>query len=119
MDKNELLLMDGKKVMQRWREYFEKISTEVFAHPPVPEAPLIFGPMLAITIQQHMDALKCMKPGKVTGPYDVAAELWNWQSWNSAEWLTMFFNEVIAEKRAPAGWRRSTTIPMWKGRVAR
>ncbi|EYC39142.1 hypothetical protein Y032_0673g1395 [Ancylostoma ceylanicum] len=52
-----------------------------------------------------------MKPGEATGSDDVAAELWKSRHWNSAEWLTAFFNKVVEE--TPMNWQRSTTIPIW------
>ncbi|EYC32640.1 hypothetical protein Y032_0002g1011 [Ancylostoma ceylanicum] len=55
-----------------------------------------------------------MKPGKATGPDDVAAELWKSRHWNSAQWLTAFFNEIVEEKKTRVDWQRSTTIPIWK-----
>uniref|UniRef100_A0A183FKK7 Reverse transcriptase domain-containing protein n=1 Tax=Heligmosomoides polygyrus TaxID=6339 RepID=A0A183FKK7_HELPZ len=58
--------------------------------------------------------LKKMRPGKATGPDDVAAELWKSKFWYPAEWLAKFFNQVVAEKKVPECWRQSTTIPIWK-----
>ncbi|VDP57996.1 unnamed protein product [Heligmosomoides polygyrus] len=60
-------------------------------------------------------ALKKMRPGKATGPDDVAAYLWKSTFWYSAEWLAKFFNQVVAEKKAPDCWNQSTTIStIWK-----
>ncbi|EYC26582.1 hypothetical protein Y032_0010g846 [Ancylostoma ceylanicum] len=61
-----------------------------------------------------MAALKRMKPGKATGPDDVAAKLWKSRHWNPAEWLTAFFNEVVEKMKTPVYWQRSTTISIWK-----
>ncbi|EYB85538.1 hypothetical protein Y032_0296g1688 [Ancylostoma ceylanicum] len=46
-----------------------------------------------ITVGETISALKRMEPGEATGPDDVAAELWKSRHWNSAEWLTAFFNK--------------------------
>uniref|UniRef100_A0A183FEI5 Transposase n=1 Tax=Heligmosomoides polygyrus TaxID=6339 RepID=A0A183FEI5_HELPZ len=62
-----------------------------------------------ITVEE---ALKKMKPGKATGPDDLAADLWKSKSWYPAKWLATFFNQVIAEKKVPDIWQRSTTIPI-------
>ncbi|EYC30555.1 hypothetical protein Y032_0005g2716 [Ancylostoma ceylanicum] len=104
-------------VMQRWRNYFEKVSTEEFAHPPVPEVPPPLGPVEPITIEETLAALKRMKAGKATGPDDMAAEVWKSQCWSSADWLTKFFNLVIAQKKVPMNWQQSSTIPIWKGKA--
>ncbi|WKY08003.1 hypothetical protein Q1695_007473 [Nippostrongylus brasiliensis] len=55
-----------------------------------------------------------MKPGKATGPDDVAAELWKSRHWDSANWLATFFNQIITERKMPTDWQSSTTIPIWK-----
>ncbi|WKX94956.1 hypothetical protein Q1695_011868 [Nippostrongylus brasiliensis] len=74
-DEHDQLVMDTKKVMERWRYYFEKISTDEFPHPPLPHAEPILGPILSISAEEVVLALRKMKLGKVTGPSDVAAEL--------------------------------------------
>ncbi|EYC14715.1 hypothetical protein Y032_0039g116 [Ancylostoma ceylanicum] len=53
-DEQGVLLMDRKMAMQRWRDYFEKVSIEEFAHPPVPEVPPTFGPVEPITIEETL-----------------------------------------------------------------
>ncbi|EYB87852.1 hypothetical protein Y032_0256g368 [Ancylostoma ceylanicum] len=113
-DEHGQLITDRKKATKRWCDYFEKISTEEFSHPPIPQLPPTCGPIQPITVEETMAALKRMKPGKATGPDDVAAELWKSRHWNSAEWLTAFFNKVVEEKKTPVDWQRSTTIPIWK-----
>ncbi|KAL6729362.1 hypothetical protein Aduo_000423 [Ancylostoma duodenale] len=115
-DEKDQLLMDRKMAKQRWRDYFKKVSTEEFVHPPIPEVPPTFGLVQPITIEETMFALKRMKPGKATGPDDMAAEVWKSPCWSSTEWLTKFFKLVIAEKKVPVDWQRSITIPIWKGK---
>ncbi|EYC16287.1 hypothetical protein Y032_0034g2906 [Ancylostoma ceylanicum] len=89
-------------------------STEEFSHPPIPQLPPTCGPIQPITVKETIAALERMKLGKATGPDDVAAELWKSRHWNSAQWLTAFFNKVIEEKKTPVDWQRSTLIPIWK-----
>ncbi|EYC21748.1 hypothetical protein Y032_0018g3509 [Ancylostoma ceylanicum] len=108
------LIIDRRKATKRWCDYFKKISTEEFSHPSIPQLPPTYGSIQPITVDETMAALKGMKPGKATGPDDVAAELWKSRHWNSAEWLTAFFNKVIGDKKTPVDWQRSTTIPIWK-----
>uniref|UniRef100_A0A183FLY9 Endo/exonuclease/phosphatase domain-containing protein n=1 Tax=Heligmosomoides polygyrus TaxID=6339 RepID=A0A183FLY9_HELPZ len=112
-DENGHLLMDRKKALKRWRDYFEEISTVEFPHSAIPSAPT-HGPVQKITVEETEAALKKMRPGKATGPDNVAAELWKSKFWYPAEWLAKFFNQVVARKKAPECWRQSTTIPIWK-----
>ncbi|EYC06533.1 hypothetical protein Y032_0075g944 [Ancylostoma ceylanicum] len=113
-DEHGQLITDHKKATKRWCDYFEKISTEEFGHPPIPQLPPTCGPIQPTTVEETMTALKSMKSGKATGPDDGAAELWKSRTWNSAQWLMAFFNKVVKEKKTPVDWQRSTTIPIWK-----
>ncbi|VDL63060.1 unnamed protein product [Nippostrongylus brasiliensis] len=83
--------------MWRWRDYFEKISTEEFPHPSISRAEPVAGPIQTVSAEEVETALRRMKPGKATGSDDFAAELWKSRCWNSAAWLTSFFN-IIAKK---------------------
>ncbi|VDO94808.1 unnamed protein product, partial [Heligmosomoides polygyrus] len=113
-DENGHLLTDRKKALKRWRDYFEEISTVEFPHPAIPSTAPTHGPVQKITVEEIEAALKKMRPGKATGPDDVAADLWKSKYWYPAEWLAKFFNQVVAEKKVPECWRQSTTIPIWK-----
>ncbi|VDO81652.1 unnamed protein product [Heligmosomoides polygyrus] len=72
-DENGHLLMDRKRAVKQWRDYFEEISN--------------------ITISESEASLKKMKSGKATGPDDLPADLWKSKGWCSADWLTEFFNQ--------------------------
>uniref|UniRef100_A0A7I4XRC0 Reverse transcriptase domain-containing protein n=1 Tax=Haemonchus contortus TaxID=6289 RepID=A0A7I4XRC0_HAECO len=113
-DENGRLLTDRRQVLERWREYFANISTVEFAHPAIPCAPPVHGPVQKITVSETITAMKKMKSGKASGPDDVAADLWKSIGWNPAGWLTEFFNQLVAEKKVPESWQQSTTIPIWK-----
>uniref|UniRef100_A0A7I4Y411 CMP/dCMP-type deaminase domain-containing protein n=1 Tax=Haemonchus contortus TaxID=6289 RepID=A0A7I4Y411_HAECO len=103
-----------RQTLGRWREYFANISKVEFAIPAIPCAPPIHGPVQKITVNEAITALKKTKSGKATGPDDLAAGLWKWKGWNPAGWLTEFFKQVVAEKKVPESWQKSTTIPIWK-----
>ncbi|XGW34599.1 hypothetical protein V3C99_018504 [Haemonchus contortus] len=92
------LLTDRKQTLVRRREYFENISTFEFAHPAIPCAPPVYGPVQKITVRETITAMKRMKSDKAIGPDDLAADLWKSNCWNPAGWWTDFFNEVVAEK---------------------
>ncbi|VDO77263.1 unnamed protein product [Heligmosomoides polygyrus] len=71
-----------------------------------------YGPVQKITVEETEAALKKMRPGKTSGPDDVAADLWKSKYWYPAEWLAKFFNQVVPKKELPKCWRQSTTIPI-------
>ncbi|VDO81650.1 unnamed protein product [Heligmosomoides polygyrus] len=43
-DENGHLLMDRKRAVKQWRDYFEEISNVEFEHPDVPFASPLYGP---------------------------------------------------------------------------
>ncbi|XGW12141.1 hypothetical protein V3C99_013097, partial [Haemonchus contortus] len=67
-DENGHLLTDRRQTLKRWREYFANISTIEFAHPAIPCAPPVHGPVQKITVNETITALMKMKSGKATGP---------------------------------------------------
>ena len=46
-----------------------------FPHPPIPEAPPVFDPVQSITVEEVVEALRHVKPGKTIEPYELAAEV--------------------------------------------
>uniref|UniRef100_A0A914WD10 Uncharacterized protein n=1 Tax=Plectus sambesii TaxID=2011161 RepID=A0A914WD10_9BILA len=82
--------------------------------PPILHADPVQGPVQPITTAEVEEALRRMKNGKPTGPDDIATELWKSRSWNPATWLTMFFNKIVTEKKAPTNWSCSIMVPIWK-----
>ncbi|KAL6728322.1 hypothetical protein Aduo_010103 [Ancylostoma duodenale] len=79
-DGGERLIYRLARSRQRQTEDVEKFygvndEHEEFSHPPIPQLPPTYGPIQPITVDETMAALKRMKPGKATGPDDVAAEL--------------------------------------------
>uniref|UniRef100_A0A914VFU1 Reverse transcriptase domain-containing protein n=1 Tax=Plectus sambesii TaxID=2011161 RepID=A0A914VFU1_9BILA len=113
-DEKGVLITNRQQATERWRRYFEAISTQEFPHPPIPHADPVQGPVQPITTAEIEEALRRMKNGKATGPDDIATELWKSRSWNPTTWLTMLFNKIVTEKKAPTDWSRSITVPIWK-----
>lgn len=113
-DENGRLLSNAEQAKERWRQYFEKISTEEFPHPLLPHAMPVLGAIPLITSSEVAEALKAMKSGKTTGPDDIAAEIWKSRLWNPTHWLASLFNRIVAERRIPSDWRSSTTVPIFK-----
>uniref|UniRef100_A0A183G742 Reverse transcriptase domain-containing protein n=1 Tax=Heligmosomoides polygyrus TaxID=6339 RepID=A0A183G742_HELPZ len=76
-DDNGRLLMDRKRAVKRWHDYFEEISNVEFEHLAVPFASPVYSPVLKIRVSESEAALKKMKSGKATGPDDLPDDLWN------------------------------------------
>ncbi|VDP40063.1 unnamed protein product [Heligmosomoides polygyrus] len=63
------------------RTYFEGVSTIEFGHPSIPSSSPVHGPVQEITVEEVEAALKKMKPGKSTGPDDLAADILKSKFW--------------------------------------
>ncbi|VDO80682.1 unnamed protein product [Heligmosomoides polygyrus] len=99
-DENGHLLMDRKRAVKRWHDYFEEVSNVEFDHPAIPFASPVYGPVQKILVSETEAAPKKMKSGKATAPDDLPADLWMSKGWCPADWLTVeFFNQVVAEKK--------------------
>ncbi|VDP25069.1 unnamed protein product [Heligmosomoides polygyrus] len=49
-----------------------------------------------ISVRKTEAALRKMKSGKATGPDDLPADRWKSKGWCPADWMTEFFNQVVA-----------------------
>ncbi|VDO77383.1 unnamed protein product [Heligmosomoides polygyrus] len=81
-DENVHLVINRKRAMKQWHDYIERIAAVEFSHPPIHCVPPTHGLAQKITIQETEATLKKMKPGKATGPDDIAADLWKLRCWN-------------------------------------
>ncbi|EYC40903.1 hypothetical protein Y032_0590g385 [Ancylostoma ceylanicum] len=48
-------------------------------------------------------------------PDNLSSEIWKIAEGEGTQWLTSFFNELIAEGKLPETWMTNTTVPIWKG----
>ena len=115
-DDNHQVLRDPSVILQRWSDYFSRISNEEFPHPPIQSADPIIGPAPSITTLEVEAAVKKMKNGKSTGPDDIPAEVWKILGEKGTEILTRLFNQIVDEGAAPPCWTASITVPIWKNK---
>ena len=115
-DENHNTLRDPTEVLNRWQQYFEKISNEEFPHPPIQSAPPVQGPVPNITLAEVEASVQKMKSGKATGPDDIPAEVWKQMGKLGNEALCLLFNKIIISKEIPQVWKTSITVPIWKGK---
>ncbi|VDL75224.1 unnamed protein product [Nippostrongylus brasiliensis] len=84
----------------KWSAYSEArtaaneiISTEEFPHSPLPHANPITGPILPISAEEVVLTLTNVNTGKVTGPDDVAVELYLWTSISEYQFDILFVQQ--------------------------
>ncbi|XP_049766179.1 uncharacterized protein LOC126095426 [Schistocerca cancellata] len=108
------LLVDWKKIRERWGSHFKKISTEELSHPPILIGHAVEWPVTEVAVEEVKTDLRKTKPGKATGTDDLPAQLWCSHHWKAAEWLTELFNKITDEGQTPTDWQQSVTVPTFK-----
>ena len=110
------VLYEDKDIMDRWREHYKEISTTEFPHPQIPRGTPNFRPVPVITEMEVRVAVNKMKIGKCTGPDDIPAEVWKLAGDKGVRFLTKLYNKIVEDNEIPAEWKKSTTVPIWKGK---
>ena len=106
---------EERKIMERWREYFEDLLNEQNDY-QVEETARVEGPLEEITEEEIEKALREMKNGKAAGPTGVTSELLKAAGSVGLRQLTNIMNERLAGEGIPDDWKRSTTVPIYKGK---
>ena len=110
------MLYEDKDIMDRWREHYKEISTTEFPHPRIPRGIPNLRPVPVITEMEVRMAVNKMKIGKCTGPDDIPAEVWKLAGDKGVRFLTKLYNKIVEDNEIPAEWKKSTTVPIWKGK---
>ncbi|KAK6731539.1 hypothetical protein RB195_007785 [Necator americanus] len=110
------VLRRSGQILERWREYYNRLCNEEFCHPPISTVPSVEGPVLPITAVEVSAALAKMKSNKATGPDDIPADVWELLGDRGSMWLATLLNKIVAEGRTPDVWQTSVTVPVWKGK---
>lgn len=92
-------MMDRKRAVKWWRDYFEEISNVEFEHPAVPFASPVYGLVKKVTVSGTEAALRKMKLGKATGPDDLPADLWKSKGCWPVDWLTEFSIRLLLRRK--------------------
>ena len=116
-DEHERVITSEKEVKERRKEYFTKLLNEENERRAREEQPDINEREVEeIRLDKVKDALKKMKNGKTVGPDDIPTEVWKCMGMAAVVFLTGLFNDILRSKRMPNEWRKSTLIPIFKGK---
>ena len=107
--------VEEKEIMERWREYFEKLLNEQNEY-QINNTDKVEGPVIEITAKEVEAALKRMKKGKAAGPTRVTCDLLQATGRVGVRELTNIMNHLLAGKEVPHDWKSSNTIPIYKGK---
>ena len=102
---------------ERWKQYFNKLlneENERRVREKQPDTNEREGQ--EIGLDEVKITLKKMKNGKAVGPDDIPAEVWKCLGMAAVVFLTGLFNDILQLKKMPDEWRRSTLVPIFKGK---
>jgi hypothetical protein len=113
------IITDESKVRQTWKEYFDKLLNEEFDwdRSCITNEEAEHGVVCErITPDEVRAAVKGMKVGKAAGPSGVVSEMLKSAGEDGVLWMTDLFNQIIAEGKVPADWRKSWIVTVYKGK---
>ena len=110
-------VITSEKVKERWKEYFTKLLNEENERRAREEQlDINQREVKEIRLYEVKDALKKMKNRKAVGPDNIPTEVWKYMGMAAVVFLTGLFNDILQSKRMPNEWRKSTLIPIFKGK---
>ena len=116
-DREGNVLTDARRVMGRWKEYFEELmNVENEREARVEEVTIVDHKVAQISKSEVGKALKRMKSGKAVGRDDIPVEVWKCLGETAVDFLTRLFNRILESETMPEEWRRSVMVPIFKNK---
>jgi len=117
-DTNGKVVVDEQKVLERWREYYEKLSNEEFPwnKETLTMADATSGPCEKFTVAEVNAAIKKMKNNKAAGPSGVISDMIKAAGEAGTIWITDLCNSIVSEGKIPEDWCTSWMVNVYKGK---
>ena len=116
-DEEERVLVEDLNILERWREYYQKLMNE---HNPREgrneQQAEVEGDITEITSAEIETALRNMKNGKATGPDNLPAEVWKSLGRTGVNFLKEALKNITDEEKIPDKLRKSILIPIFKNK---
>jgi len=114
-DKGEVLV-DPCSVKERWKDYMEKLLNIENDWDKNLTADAVEGPCEKIMESEVANAINMLKSRKAGGPTEVVGEMFKASGEQGAKWMTAICNQVIRDGEIPNDWKRSSLVPIYKGK---
>ena len=113
-DENGNVMINLESVLKRWKEYFEKLTSEENNKDPRTEVEVVVKEELnCVSREEVKNALKRMKKDKAVGPDELPVNVWKCMGEMGIKVLTRLLNTLLVGERMPEEWRRSVLIPIY------
>ena len=112
------IVVEEDKLMEVWREYYDKLSNEEFAwdKDSLTNVGVVSGPCEKISVKEVKEAIAKMKSSKAAGPSGVVADMVKAAGDVGAEWMTEVCNAVVKDGKIPEEWSKSWMVNVYKGK---
>ena len=115
-DKNGNMMVNSEAVLNRWKEYFEKLMNEENNRDPRTEEAEVVKEEINCVSREVKNAVRRMKKGKAVGPDELPVEVWKCIGEMGIKFSNRLFNRLLMGERMPEEWRRSVLIPIYKNK---
>ena len=116
-DENGNVIVNLDAVLNRWKEYFEKLMNEENNRDPrKEEAEVVNEELNCVSRDEAKNALRRMEKGKAVGPDELPVEVWKCIEKTGIKFLTRLFNRLLMGERMPEEWRRNALISIYKNK---
>ena len=112
------MLVEDLKILEIWREYYQKLVNEENPREGRHEQhATVEDDITEITSAEiEIMALRNLKNGKATGPDDLPIEVWKSLGRTGVNCLKEALNKITDEEKIPDIWRKSILIPIFKNK---
>ena len=80
------------------------------------DCPEVMGSCCLIPEEEVAAVIKGLKMGKSAGPTGVVSEMMKASGGFGSRWMTDLINNIVKEACIPDDWRKSTLVPVYKGK---
>src|SRR6267154_1575405 len=113
-------IVEDEEIMQRWKEYYERLSNEEFewnidSIGEINKEETSVGERV-ISAAEVRVAISRANSGKAAGPSGVAADMLKAAGESGVKWMTDICNEVVSSSEIPVDWKRSWMVNVYKGK---
>ena len=114
------VLVDDLKILERWREYYQKLMNEdnprEGRNEQQAEVEDDHDDIIEITSAEIEMALRNMKNGKAMGLENLPVEVWKSLRRTGVNCLKETLNKITDEEKIPDIWRKSILLPIYKNK---
>ena len=100
-NENGNVMVNSEAMLNRWKEYFEKLMNEENNREPWTEEAEVVNEEVNCISREVKNTLRRMKKGKVVGTDELPLEVWKCMGEMGIKFLIRLFNKLLMGERMP------------------